>query len=423
MRPNPLTFAAALGLTAATIVSARAAPEPAAIMNQYGDIALAMYTDALTTAQALDAAVDALLADPTEANLDAAKAAWKAARAPYQQTEGFRFGNTVVDDWEGKVNAWPLDEGLIDYVDTDTYGEESDENPLYTANIIASPELRVGPDMIDASTITPAVLEKLQEAMGVEANVATGYHAIEFLLWGQDLHGTGPGAGERPASDYDAANCTHDNCDRRGQYLKAATDLLVSDLKDMVANWQEGGAAREALAAKGDDGGLATVLTGLGSLSYGELAGERMKLGLILHDPEEEQDCFSDNTYNSHYYDEVGMVAIWNAKYTRPDGSVVEGPSMREYAMAMAPDAAARVDDAMQTTMAKMDVMKTTGDSGEMAYDQMIAAGNDKGNAIVDDVVQSLVSQARAVEGVVSALNLSIELEGSDSLDNPSAVQ
>ncbi len=428
MRPNCrhlFSFTAALALgTAAAISMARADTSPDAVIGNYGDIAAAMYSDALSTAKDLQAAVAALLADPTEEKLQAAKDAWKAARVPYQQTEGFRFGNAIIDDWEGKVNAWPLDEGLIDYVDTDLYGEESDENPLYTANIIANPEIRIGPDVVDASTITPELIsDTLQEAMGVEANVATGYHAIEFLLWGQDLNGTGPGAGERPASDYDTANCTHGHCDRRGQYLKAATDLLVSDLADMAADWQEGGAARRDLADKGTNGGLSTILTGLGSLSYGELAGERMKLGLILHDPEEEQDCFSDNTYNSHYYDEVGMRAIWNGSYTRVDGSVVAGPSMRDYTTEKAPEAAERVDAAFTTTMDKMDVMKKTGDSGEMAYDQMIAAGNEKGNTIVDNVVQALVAQARAVEGVVSALNLSIEMEGSDSLDNPSAVQ
>ena len=147
-----------------------------------------------------------------------------------------------------------------------------------------------------------------------------------------------------------------------------------------------------------------------------------MKLGVLLHDPEEEHDCFSDNTHNSHYYDEVGMAAIWNGKYTRTDGSVVSGPSIRELAAAKAPEAAARVDEAFAATLAKMDVMKTTADSGKMAYDQMLGADNAEGNKIVNDVVDSLVAQARAVEGVVTALNLSIELEGSDSLDNPAAV-
>jgi len=343
---------------------------------------------------------------------------------PYQQTEGYRFGNAIVDDWEGKVNAWPLDEGLIDYVDSDLYGEENEENPLYTANVIANPKLRVGADEVDATSITPELLSgSLQKAQGVESNVATGYHAIEFLLWGQDLHGTDAGSGKRKATDYSTSACTHENCDRRAAYLKAATDLLVSDLEEMVANWKDGGAARAELAAKGPDGGLATILTGLGSLSYGELAGERIKLGLLLHDPEEEHDCFSDNTHNSHYYDEIGMRSIWIGKYTRIDGSVVEGPSIRDYAAAKAADAATRADGAFEAAVAKLQVLKDTADSGKMAYDQMIGPDNPEGNKIVEEVVESLVAQARAVEGVVTALGLSIELERSDSLDNPAAVQ
>ena len=334
-RRHLLSFSTAMALTLAALYSTARAAEPAAIVDTYGDIALAMYEDALATAKELQAAVDAFLAAPTEENLQAAKDAWKAARAPYQQTEGYRFGNAIVDDWEGRVNAWPLDEGLIDYVDADLYGEESEENPLYTANVIANTELRVGPDVVDASSITPELISgTLQEAQGVEANVATGYHAVEFLLWGQDLNGTEAGSGERPPSDYDTANCTNENCDRRGAYLKAAADLLVADLEEMVANWQDGGAARQEIGAKGPEGGLSTILTGLGSLSYGELAGERMKLGLLLHDPEEEHDCFSDNTHNSHYYDQVGMMAIWNGSYKRTDGSEVAGPSIRELAAA-----------------------------------------------------------------------------------------
>ena len=132
---------------------------------------------------------------------------------PYQQTEVYRFGNPLVDDWEGKVNAWPLDEGLIDYVDA-SYGRESEENGLYTANVVANESLSIDGQEIDASAITPALLgETLHEAGGIESNVATGYHAIEFLLWGQDLNGGEAGAGERPWSDYATGDdCTHGNC-------------------------------------------------------------------------------------------------------------------------------------------------------------------------------------------------------------------
>ncbi len=419
-----LSFAAALGLSGAAAMSTARAetPEPSAIVAAYSDMALAIYGDALAGAKDLQTAIDAFLADPTDASLVAARDAWRKARVPYMQSEGYRFGNSVVDDWEGDVNSWPLDEGLIDYVDAASYGETSDENPLYTANVIANPKIRIGADEINATTITPDLLKKLTGADGVDANVATGYHAIEFLLWGQDLHGTGPGAGERPATDYSASACTHGNCDRRGAYLKAATDLLVADLQVMVDDWKSDGAARKLVTDKGPDGGLSTILTGLGSLSYGELAGERTKLGLLLHDPEEEHDCFSDNTHNSDFYDEVGMHAIWTGRYTRVDGSVIEGPSIRAYALTKAPEAAARVDAAFKTTGEKMQVLKDTADSGRMAYDQMIGADNPEGNQIVEDVVDSLVAQARAIEGAVSALGLTIEVEGSDSLDNPTAV-
>ncbi|MBO6930877.1 MAG: peptidase, partial [Roseibium sp.] len=248
-----------LGLLAATAIIAGPAfaAAPADVLSTYGDVAQAKYADSLATAKSLKTAIDKLVAEPTEANLEAARAAWIAARDPYQQTEAYRFGNAIVDDWEGKVNAWPLDEGLIDYVDP-SYGDESEENDFYAANVIANPVLNVGGEAIDATEITASLLaDQLQEAGEVEANVATGYHAIEFLLWGQDLNGTDAGAGSRPASDFDPANCTGGNCERRVQYLKTVTDLLISDLEEMATAWAPGGAAREELAGKGEAGGLA----------------------------------------------------------------------------------------------------------------------------------------------------------------------
>ncbi|MEP2181721.1 imelysin family protein, partial [Roseibium sp.] len=177
------------GLLAATALFAMPAlaATPADVLSTYGDVAEATFTDSLVTAKELKTAIDALIANPSDETLAAARTAWIAARNPYQQTEAYRFGNAIVDDWEGKVNAWPLDEGLIDYVDA-SYGEESEENAFYAANVIANASLKVGGETIDATAITPVFLaEQLQEAGEVESNVATGYHAIEFLLWGQDL--------------------------------------------------------------------------------------------------------------------------------------------------------------------------------------------------------------------------------------------
>ena len=421
MRAARLSAVPLLAAGMAATAGAASAAEPQAVVATYADIALAGYGDALETAKALDAAIDDLIARPSAATLDAARAAWIAARRPYQQTEAFRFGNPIVDDWEGRVNAWPLDEGLIDYVDA-AYGTSSDENPLYAVNVIANTSITIGGETVDTAAITPALLkEKLQEAGDVEANVATGYHAIEFLLWGQDLNGTGPGAGRRPATDYDTRNCTNGNCDRRAAYLKAASTLLVADLTEMVGNWGADGAARKAVT---DDptAGLTAIFSGLGSLSYGELAGERMKLGLLLHDPEEEHDCFSDNTDNSHYFDQLGIRNVYTGHYRRIDGSVVDGPSVAD--LVADKDAAldAEIRAKLDATVAAMAAMRARADSVE-AYDQMIGEGNAEGNAVVQAAIDGLIDQTRSIERAVAALDLgAIAVEGSDSLDNPDAV-
>jgi len=398
-----------------------AAPKPDAVLNTYADIALAGYQDSLTTAQKLNASIKALIAKPSKKTLAAARAAWKAARIPYQQTEAFRFGNPIVDEWEGKVNAWPLDEGLIDYVDP-SYGKESKENPLYTANVIANTSININGKTVDISKITPKLLsDTLQEAGKVEANVATGYHAIEFLLWGQDLNGTGPGAGNRPYTDYDTKNCTGGHCDRRGQYLTAAGDLLVSDLKDMVGNWGKDGAARKALL-KDQKAGLAAILKGMGSLSYGELAGERMKLGLLLHDPEEEHDCFSDNTHISHLYDAVGIRNVYLGRYKRVNGKTVKGPSISDLVAAKDAKLDKELKVKLDATIAKMKMMEKRAKEKE-AYDQMIGEGNTEGNAVVQAAIDALIDQTRSIQRAVAVLDLGeVAFEGSDSLDKPGAV-
>src|SRR5262245_8422194 len=137
--------------------SAPALADAASVVKTYGDIAHAKYEDALMAAVALEAAVDALIATPSDATLKAAREAWLASRPSYQQTEGYRFGNAIVDDWEGRVNAWPLDEGLIDYV-ADSYGTQSDENPLYAANVIANKSISFGGETIDAGKIDKDLL-------------------------------------------------------------------------------------------------------------------------------------------------------------------------------------------------------------------------------------------------------------------------
>ncbi len=377
------------------------------MVEHYADLALAIFSDAHAAGVKLQDAVDALLANPNEQTLDAAKQAWLAARVPYMQTEVFRFGNPVVDDWEGQLNAWPLDEGLIDYVQGDY--QHALGNPGATANIIANREIQIGEDKIDISEITGEKLASLNELAGSEANVATGYHAIEFLLWGQDLNGTNPGAGQRPVSDFvEGEGCTGGNCDRRRAYLKAATELLVSDLAEMVEQWKAGndGNYRASLLAEPAKNGLRKMLFGMGSLSLGELAGERMKVALEANSTEDEHDCFSDNTHNSHFYNAKGIRNVYLGEYQRIDGSTLTGPSLSSLVAGNSPEVDSTLKTDLESTEAKLQVLVASAEQGE-AFDQLIAADNAEGQEKVRNAIAALVKQTAAIEQAAAALGIS----------------
>lgn len=396
--------------------------EEAAVLKTYADIAEAKYTDSLTTAKTLHNAILTLVENPSPSSMAAARDAWMAARPPYQQTEVYRFGNAIVDDWEGKVNAWPLDEGLIDYVDA-SYGGPTDSNALAAANVVANASFTLSGKAIDATNITPDFLAStLHEADGIEANVATGYHAIEFLLWGQDLNGHGQGAGNRSHTDFNVGDrCTNGNCDRRGAYLVAASNLLVSDLEYMKSQWSENGDARSTIMTD-EKAGLVAILTGMGSLSYGEQAGERMKLGLMLNDPEEEHDCFSDNTHNSHFYDGLGIQNVYHGTYQRVDGTVISGPSLSDLVKAKDASLDAAMTSHLAQTMTALGSLKSAADNG-FYYDQMLAKDSIEGAILIMAGVNGLVAQTKVIEQVVTSLGLdNIAFEGSDSLDNPTSI-
>ena len=190
----------------------------------------------------------------------------------------------------------------------------------------------------------------------------------------------------------------------------------------MVANWVAGGPARQGLLDGDANAGISTILTGMGSLSYGELAGERMKLGLLLHDPEEEHDCFSDNTHISHLYDAVGVRNVYTGRYRRVDGSTVEGPSVSDMVKAIDAGLDTEITGKLDATVIKMEAIQTRAVGGE-AYDQQIGEGNIEGNATVQAAIDALVDQTRSIERAVAALKLdAIAFEGSDSLDSPDKV-
>lgn len=377
------------------------------VVAHYADLAHAVFADSLAAALALDSATDLLISQPSVVNLASAKQAWLAARVPYQQSEVFRFGNAIVDDWEGQLNAWPLDEGLIDYVDNNYYEHELG-NPGAQANLVANTSLQVAGEALDVTNLTPELLASLNELAGSEANVATGYHAVEFLLWGQDLNGTNSGAGKRSWTDYASDQCSNGNCGRRAQYLDAATDLLITDLEYMVAQWAANGSDnyRAQLLAEDSEQGLRKMLFGMGSLSLGELAGERMKVALEANSVEDEHDCFSDNTHNSHYYNNQGIANIWFGNYERIDGSELNGPSLQSLVAQKDTQVAAEISAQFRATKAQVGTLVASAEDTGVHFDQLIAPGNAAGNALVEASINALVAQTEQIERAAGVLDI-----------------
>lgn len=291
-------------------------------VETYAAIVLASYEDSLELAVELNEAIDTFLTEPSEETLEAARAAWLAAQEPYGQTEAYRFYGGPIDDEdgpEGLLNAWPLDEAYVDYVE-------------------GAPDAGIINNVEDYPEITRELLIDLNEN-GAEENISTGYHAIEFLLWGQDL--SSDGNGNRPYTDYTEAP----NAERRAQYLDIVSDLLVEHLESLIADWQPDGEDNyyATFVALEPDAAIQNILTGIGVLAKSELAGERMFTAWDNQDQEDEHSCFSDNTHRDIVTNFIGIQNVYLGSYSRLDGSVIEGAGLADVVENVDPELNARI--------------------------------------------------------------------------------
>ena len=364
--------------TATEADSAEVTALKAEVVGNYADIVYAGYQDSYDTAVALQAALQAFVADPNETTHQAAKDAWLAAREPYGQTEVFRFYGGPIDDEdgpEGLLNAWPLDEAYVDYVD-------------------GAPDAGIINNVAEFPEITTEQLESLNE-VGAEENISTGYHAIEFLLWGQDLSADGNGG--RSFTDYTTA----DNAERRGQYLLAASELLVGHLGDLVAAWAPDNPDnfRAAFLAQEPDAALQQMLTGMGVLSKSELAGERIFVAYDNQDQEDEHSCFSDNTHRDIIANAQGIFNVLSGTYTRVDGSAISGASLAQLLAIVNPELAAETQSLADTALAAVNRI-------HQPFDQAIVVAEYRPTVL--EAVNALQDQGDALALVASALGLQI---------------
>ena len=374
---SALTSVAASALAMFSVPAMAQSVESDAVVRQYGELVFAAYSDNLTGALAMQKAISALLAAPSAQTLSDARKSWLAAREWYLQTEAFRFYGGPIDDEkgpEGRINSWPMDESYVDYV----VGKPN-------AGLINDRRVQ----------ISKASLSRLS-GRGGEENVSTGWHAIEFILWGQDGSNTGPG--DRPFEDF--VDGKKNNADRRRTFLQTVTELLVDDLRYLVTAWTPSAPNYRAKFERDGTESIRKMFVGLGSLSRGELAGERMEVAMNTQDQEDEHSCFSDNTHRDVVGDALGIENVWLARFKRRDGSVVQGASL--FALVAAKDAAIaeRVSKQIRQSVVFAEGIPAP-------FDQAIKGANDApGRVRIRKTIDSLVQQSKDLADAAGVLGI-----------------
>lgn len=350
----------------------------AGVVTQYATLVHANYQDVQLGAQALQTAVNAFLASPSAATQETAQKAWRAAREAYGQTEAFRFYGGPIDSDsgpEGRMNAWPMDESFVDSVK----GKPN-------AGLINNPKFKITTQNLMA-----------QNERGGEENIATGWHAVEFFLWGQDSSDTGPGA----RSFEDFVDGKAPNAERRRLYLKTVMDLLLDDTASLVKAWAPD--VKTNYRAKFEKGGKESVrkmLVGLGSLSRGELAGERLEVALNSQDQEDEHSCFSDNTHRDAATNAKGIQNVWLGSYKRIDGTVVSGPSLKDLTALTDPALADKTSQQIASSVAAAEGIQAP-------FDQEIKGAKDApGRLRIQKTIASLTQQSKDLVTAASAVGI-----------------
>lgn len=284
------------------------------IKKTYADMAFAVYKDSYTATVTLQTACHTFADNPSQVNLDAAKQAWKDAREIYGLSEIFRFVDGPIDNTndgpEGLINAWPMDENYVDYV-------------------VGEPNAGIINDVANYPTIDAAIIVQANE-FGGETKISCGYHAIEFLLWGQDLSSVT--AGQRSYEDFVIGGSTADNEGRRATYLKVVVDLLVSALDQVKDAWDPAipGSYYHTFQALDNKTALRKMFNSMRVLAGDELAGERIYVAYENANQEDEHSCFSDNTHRDIYLNALAVENLYKGNYTSPFGNNVNGYALED---------------------------------------------------------------------------------------------
>lgn len=349
-------------------ISAAAAEESLkpAVIRHYAEIVSATYSDSAKAAETLRTAVHQLLATPSTETLAAARSAWIASRKPYLQSEAFRFYEGPIDLIDGHLNSWPVDEEYIESII-----KHSDLHP-----------------QLSAETITA-----LNEKDG-EKSISTGFHAIEYLLWGQDQNANGPG--DRPYQDFLPVS------ERRREFLRIVTDMLVADLKTLENDWRADRSDnyRAWFLSSAPHQSLRKILHGMGTLSAAELAGERLTVAYETKEQEDEHSCFSDTTQTDMFLNALGIQNVFTGKYTRTDGTHIEGPGIESLLREASPKLA---DELASQLTASVEAARSIPQPFDQAFTGPDSA---PGRMAIHRTIRSLQQQADGIARTAALIGL-----------------
>ena len=158
------------------------------ILNDFANtVVLATYTDLDNKAGELLAAVKALEAETTQANLEKAQQAWKATRKPWEQSESFLFGPVDTQGLDPALDSWP-----VNHVDLQSVLDSNDD-------------------------LTKDYVGGLEDTL-------KGFHTIEFLLFRD--------GDQRKASDI---------TERELEYIVSSTENLKASTSQLRMAWAPDG--------------------------------------------------------------------------------------------------------------------------------------------------------------------------------------
>ncbi len=383
------------------------------IIKNYAEMAYLNYSDALEGAHKLNASVKALVnvsatgdLAASQVAMDFAKKTWTGpARMPYGQTEIFRFYNGPIDfepvndgttsylesinfeGVEGLLNAWPLDEAYIDYVEG-----------APTAGLINDPTIALSKD----------VIVSMNELNG-EKNISTGYHAVEFLLWGQDRDLSS--AGKRPVTDYVSAK----HAERRREYLGLLSSTIIDHLESVTTQWVPATTNyRKEFLGRDSRETLAFLFTSMISMAGDELKSERIENALLLEDQEEEHSCFSDTTVNDIYTNALGVKNVYYGQYTAYNfEQSIDGAGIDELVEFVNPALNAEVKAAFDEVFAGINAFYATDAAGNVVVGDIalpfdVAITSEQ--AMVQKIVDDLDHLAEVLHKAADELGLALEI-------------